>query len=355
VARALGGEQKTIPDRSPNLATDTDGAVMTVVAITGVGGFIGAAAAQRYLAAGATVRGLELPDVAIPDGVETVRGSLTNAAALEAVVQGADIVLHTAAIVAESGNWRDFHRINADGPVLVAEAARAAGVRSFVHLSSVMVHGFAYADGINEDGALDPANNPYCWSKINAEFALADRSVPGEFSVHIIRPGDVYGPGSVPWVLRPVQHMRERTFLYVDPKRSLINHVYIDNLLEAIDVVVAGKDATAGQQFIVTDGQRTLARDFFGWFAEYIGATRLPSLPGWLAEPLVGTVARVLPESMRRRLDLDRQSIRYLRRRGTFDISRIRELGWTPRIDLAEGRVRTAQWLDDLGYSRSAS
>jgi nucleoside-diphosphate-sugar epimerase len=351
VAHTLGREPQKVSNRYPNLATDTDGVVMTVVAITGVGGFIGAAAARRYLAAGATVRGLELPDVAVPEGVEIIRGSLTDASALQAAVQGADIVLHTAAIVAESGNWKDFHRINADGPVLVADAARAAGVRSFVHLSSVMVHGFDYADGINEDGALDPANNPYCWSKINAEFALADRSVPGEFAIHIIRPGDVYGPGSVPWVLRPVQHMRERTFLYVDPKRALINHVYIDNLLEAIDVVVSGKDATAGQPFIITDGQRTLARDFFGWFAEYIGSTRHPSLPGWLAEPLVGTVARVLPESMRRRLDLDRQSIRYLRRRGTFDTSRIRALGWTPRIDLAEGRALTAQWLTELGYT----
>ena len=323
---------------------------MTVIAITGVGGFIGAAAARRYLAAGATVRGLELPGVVVPDGVDTIRGSVTDAAALHAVVEGADVVLHTAAIVAESGDWKDFHRINAEGPVRVCDAARAAGVRSFVHLSSVMVHGFDYADGINEDGALDPADNPYCWSKINAEFALRGRNVPGEFSVHIIRPGDVYGPGSVPWVLRPVQHMREHTFLYVDPKYSVINHVYIDNLLDAIDVVVMGKDATAGQVFIVTDGQRTLARDFFGWFAQQVGSTRHPSLPGWLAEPLVGALARILPESLRNRLDLDRQSVRYLRRRGTFDISRIRALGWTPQIDLAEGRARTAQWLAELGY-----
>ncbi len=320
------------------------------VAITGVGGFIGTAAARRYLAAGATVRGLELPGVAVADGVDVIRGTVTDTEALRSVVEDADLVLHTAAIVAESGEWRDFHRINAEGPVLVADAARAAGVRSFVHLSSVMVHGFDYADGINEDGPLDPADNPYCWSKIDAEYALRNRSVPGEFAVHIIRPGDVYGPGSVPWVLRPVQHMRERTFLYVDPKHSLINHIYIDNLLDAIDIVVAGHDETADQAFIVTDGQRTLARDFFGWFADQMESFGHPALPGWLAEPLVGTLATLLPEKLRSRLDLDRQSIRYLRRRGTFDISRIRSLGWSPRVDLDEGRMRTAQWLADLGY-----
>lgn len=320
------------------------------IAITGVGGFIGAAAAQRYLAKGATVRGLELPGVAVAEGIDVIRGTVTDPAVLRAAVEGADVVVHAAAIVAESGQWRTFHHINAEGPVLVAKTARAAGARSFVHLSSVMVHGFDYADGINEDGPMDPADNPYCWSKVNAEYALRNQSVPGEFSVHIIRPGDVYGPGSVPWVLRPIQHMSARTFLYVDPKRSLINHVYIDNLLDAIDIVVAGKDETADQAFIVTDGQRTLARDFFGYFADQMESFGHPALPGWLAEPLVGTLAFILPEKLRSRLDLNRQSIRYLRRRGTFDISRIRSLGWSPRVDLDEGRIRTAQWLADLGY-----
>ena len=231
----------------------------------------------------------------------------------------------------------------------VALAARQAGARSYVHLSSVMVHGFAFPDGCDEDGPLDHAANPYCASKIRSEFLLRGLDTPGEFNVHIIRPGDVYGPGSIPWIVRPIQHMRSNTFLYVDSPRSVINHVYVDNLVDAIETVVdTGADAS-GKAFIVTDGEASLNRDFYGWYADQLGIRFAPSAPGWLAEPIAGFAAAALPESVRKRLDLDRQSIRYLRRKSAYSNARITALGWTPRVPLTEGRERTAAWLRQVG------
>lgn len=323
------------------------------VAITGAGGFIGSHLARRHLQAGDTVRGLDLPGVEMPDGVEPVHGDLTDPTVIAATVAGCDVVVHTAACVAESGEWSRFHRLNAEAPREVALAARDAGARSFVHLSSVMVHGFDYRDGANEDDPYDPADNPYCWSKIIGEHRLRGISRPGGFHVHIVRPGDVYGPGSVPWVLRPLQHMHDRTFLYVDPRHSVINHVYIDNLLDAIEVIIAGADGTSDRPFIVTDGQRTLMRDFWGWFAQRTPVPRHPALPGWLAEPAVGLLARALPARVAGALDLDRQSIRYLRRRGVFNITRLRSLGWQPRVPLEQGREITADWLAGIGLLRA--
>jgi nucleoside-diphosphate-sugar epimerase len=319
------------------------------VAITGAAGFIGSHLARRYLSDADVVRGLDLPGTTMPEGVEPVYGDLTDPAAITATVAGCDVVIHTAAHVAESGDWSTFYTLNAQAPREVARAARKARVRSFVHLSSVMVHGFHYRDGANEDDPFDPDHNPYCWSKIIAEYQLRGLSRPGEFNVHIVRPGDVYGPGSVPWVLRPVQHMRERTFLYVDPRRSVINHLYIDNLLDAIDVIIAGGETTSDRPFIVTDGQRTLMRDFWGWFAQRSEVTRHPALPGWIAQPAVGLLASVLPQGVATRLDLNRESIRYLRRRGVFDITRIQSLGWQPRVTLDQGRDITADWLMGIG------
>lgn len=324
---------------------------MTTVAVTGVSGFIGDAVARRYADAGATVRGLDrrLPDPAdplTPDAdprVEYVVGDVTRPRSLRQLVDGADIVVHTAAIVAESGNWRDFDRVNAQAPRWVALAARDAGARSFVHLSSVMVHGFDFPDACAEAGPLDHAANPYCATKIRAEHLLTGLGVPGEFAVHIVRPGDVYGPYSTPWIVRPVQHMRERTFLYVEP--SVINHVYIDNLVDAIETVVAAGDAMNGVPVIATDGAATPTREFYGYYADLLGMRWAPTVPGWLAEPAVGALAAALPGTWRRRLDLDRQSIRYLRRRASYDNSRLRSLGWSPRIALAEGRELTAAWL----------
>lgn len=323
----------------------------STIAITGAGGFIGSAIARRYLEHGWTVRGLDLPGVTPPEGIDWHAGDITVDTDIEQFVGGADIVVHTAALVAESGDWSRFHELNAVAPRRIAESARSAGATAFVHLSSVMVHGFDYRDGANEGDPFDPADNPYCWSKIIGEHSLRGVNDPGRFRVHIVRPGDVYGPGSEPWIKRPLRHMAERTFLYVDAAHSVINHVYIDNLVDAIEVIVDAGDQADDQAFIVTDGQRTLMRDFWGWFAERGSRYRHPELPGWVAEPAIGSLARILPRGVSQRLDLDRQSIRYLRRRGTFDTSRIRSLGWSPRVGLDEGRELTLRALTEAGIT----
>ena len=328
---------------------------MRTIAITGVSGFIGDAVARRYADAGWQVRGLDqrLPDPRDPltpnadPRVEYLVGDVTDPEAIRALVTDAELVVHTAAIVAESGDWAAFDRINARAPREVALAARAAGAASFVHLSSVMVHGFAFPHGCHEGSGLDHASNPYCASKIRSEYLLRGLDLPGAFNVHVIRPGDVYGPMSMPWIVRPLQHMRDGTYLYVNG--SVINHVYVDNLVDAIETVVAAGAPASGRAYIATDGVATPAREFWGWYAEQLGMRRALTLPGWLAEPMVGAVAALLPDAWRRRLDLDRQSIRYLRRRAAYSNAALRSLGWQPRVPLEQGREITAAWLRAVG------
>lgn len=327
---------------------------MTTVAVTGASGFIGAAFVRRFAERGHVVHGLDLS----PAGAEAVRatggrfvtGAVTDADAVRAVLEGTDVVVHTAAMVAESGHWPDFVRVNAHAPREVALAARAAGARAVVHLSSVMVHGFDYPDGVGEDGPLDPAGNPYCWTKILSEREILPLHEPGAFDVFVVRPGDVYGPRSVPWTLRPVQHLRAKTFLYVDPGHALVNHVYVDNLLDAVERML--DKGAAGRPYTVTDGVRTLAHDFFGRYQRMLGVRWVPSLSSAAALRLA-RAGRALPRRWQHALDLDRESIRYLMRRGQYATARIRDLGWSPRIDLDEGMARTESWLASEGLLAS--
>lgn len=167
--------------------------------ITGIDEFIGLRAAELAIAQGMKVRGLQSStdenQTARNLGVEMMIGNITDATTAQKACQGVDIVLHTEQIAQEAGSIKDFRTVNVGGTVNMAKAAKKAGVKTFVHLSSVMVYGFNYLDGITESGPLSGENNPYCQTKIEAETELLPLNSPPDFGVIIIRAGDVYGLG----------------------------------------------------------------------------------------------------------------------------------------------------------------
>jgi nucleoside-diphosphate-sugar epimerase len=300
------------------------------VGVTGTG-FIGTAIARRLRHAGHDVVGVDLE----PDrsgeweamGARTVTGDITSAGDMTAFCAGLDTVFHTAALVAESGELTLFEQINVHGTTTVADAARAAGVRRFVHFSSVMVYGFDYPDGVTEDGPVDGAGNPYCITKIAAEEALATRHEPGVFDVFIIRPGDVYGPGSVPWILRPFEAMQAGLWATVGPElEPLINHVYVDNLLDGVWTVLAA--GRSGEPFVVTDRRRTTTQEFYGHVLAMLGVDEVPAISATDAKAF-----------------LDPEAVRYLTRRAQYSCDKVAALGYAPAVDLDEGMARTRAWL----------
>ena len=320
----------------PTTGVGGEGRVMAEhVGITGGGGFIGTALARALRAAGAEVRGLDLDDRAAGAwaelGGDLRTGDVTDPATATAFCRGLDTVVHTAAIVAESGAWDAFRAVNVEGPRTVATAARQAGVRRFVHLSSVMVYGFDFPDGITEDGPLDGADNPYCQTKIESEAAVLELHEPGTFDVYVVRPGDVYGPGSVPWTIRPVTLMRDGLWATIEGDTAIQNHVYIDNLVDGILLVL--DRGTPGEPYVLTDDARTPAREFFGRYLAMLGRDDVPEIS---AEDALA-------------LGVDPEAVRYLCRRATYSCERAKALGYVPAVDLDEGMARTRDWLAGEG------
>lgn len=310
-------------------------AVLGAIGITGTG-FIGTAAARRWRAAGHPVRGVDL----VPDadgawaasGATTMAGDISDPDAMATFCADLDTVVHTAALVAESGDLEVFRAVNVEGTRVVATAAKAAGVRRFVHLSSVMVYGFDYPDGVTEAGPLDGADNPYCITKIESEEAVAALHDPGTFDVFTIRPGDVYGPGSVPWVVRPYEAMAAGVWAGIGAELDpVINHVYVDNLLDGIEVVTSA--GASGEPFVITDRQRTTTAAFYAPLVIDAGLDP-DALPQVTAADAVA-------------LGLDPEAVRYLTRRGVYSADKVAALGYTPAVDLDEGMARTRAWLRD--------
>ena len=153
------------------------------LALTGATGFIGAALLSRLTGAGWHVRALYRPRAGrVPPrlpGVEWLPGNLEDQAALNALVAGADAVIHCAGVV--RGAWRsDFDRVNADGAGRVARAAAGLGrVPRFLLISSL--------------AARMPRLSHYAASKWRGECALKAASESMRWTV--LRPPAVFGPG----------------------------------------------------------------------------------------------------------------------------------------------------------------
>ncbi|GAB1544280.1 hypothetical protein NUACC21_69560 [Scytonema sp. NUACC21] len=128
------------------------------ILITGISGFIGLRTAELAVAQGIKVCGLQDPSDKTKKaqnlGAKVTYGSITNPAVAEAACQGVDVVLHTAELSKEGGSLEQFREINVNGTVNIAKAAKKAGVKTFIHLSSVLVYGFNYPEWVTEDGPL---------------------------------------------------------------------------------------------------------------------------------------------------------------------------------------------------------
>ena len=151
-----------------------------LIAITGATGFAGRHALSVLLARGHRLRALVRTPAraALPAEVETVQGELGDAEAGARLVAGADAVIHFAGALSALRR-EDYFRVNAEGTAKLADAATAARVARFVHISSL--------------SAREPALSAYGASKRAGEEAVLARMAA--LTAIIIRPPAVYGPG----------------------------------------------------------------------------------------------------------------------------------------------------------------
>lgn len=318
----------------------------TRIAVTGAGGFIGLATCARLTADGAQVVGTDR-SAAVRDAVEAAGASfqtadVTDPGATRRSFEGCDGVVHTAALVAEHGRMADFVAVNVGGTRTVLDAARDAGVRRVVHLSSVATLGYEAKHDLGEDAPTRTTGAVYVDTKTASHELALSRGAA------VVRPGDVYGPGSVPWTLRPLALMRAGRFMLPGKGDGILTPVYVDDLVDCVVRALVHPDA-GGQAFIAHDGAPVSAADFFAHYARLLGKERVPRLPA----PLLLAAARV--EELRARLaggapTFSRASLIYVTRGGSYPNARAREvLGWTPRVSLDEGMARTGAWLREQG------
>lgn len=286
------------------------------VGVTGAGGFIGRAVCERLRAAGRDVVEIDLAGAAPVD--------ITDAAAVARALDGCGAVVHTAAIVEETGRMADYVRVNTRGTRNVLDAI---GDGRAVVLSSVAVWGYDFRRDVDESSPPRPCGNPYVDTKGATETLALLRGAT------VIRPGDVHGPGSKPWVLRPLEAMRSGRFVLPGKGEGLMTPVYVDDLVDAITRAL-DEPAAAGRAYTVWDGEAVSAREFFSHHARWLGRP-VRTLP----RPLAALGARLTP-------GVHPDALRFVSRRAVYPNARARdELGWAPQVSLAQGMARSEAWL----------
>jgi nucleoside-diphosphate-sugar epimerase len=277
-----------------------------------------------------------------------VAGDISQPGPWQAAARGCDALIHTAALVAMPTDTSAFWGVNVRGTRLAIEAARDHDVARVVHVSSVVTFGLDFPDGVDERHPVRPTGVAYVDTKIASEQVALMAHAAGEQEVSIVRPGDIYGPGSRPWVLLPLQEMRAHRFALPAMGRGIHSPVYIDDVIDGI-VRVASDPRAAGRVITLSGGVGVRTRDYFGPLGALAGL-RVPSVPtavALAATTVIDRIARV----RRTPNELTPDGVRYLaERRGTYGIETARELlDWVPQVGLADGMARTERWLRDEG------
>jgi uncharacterized protein YbjT (DUF2867 family) len=164
-----------MPGRILNTMTRRRAKIRTL-AVTGGTGFVGSHLLRLALAEGYDVRALTRGWKPPEDEIAWVDGALDRPETLVKLCTGADAVIHVAGSI-NARSRADFETVNVGGTANMIDAARKAGVRRFIHISSL--------------AAREPQLSDYGWSKARSERLVAASGLDWT----IVRPPAVYGPG----------------------------------------------------------------------------------------------------------------------------------------------------------------
>ncbi len=308
--------------------------------VTGANGFVGRALCGAILRAGDSVR-CAVRDISAPHALpkHTLYPSpgLGADADWRRALQGIDSVVHLAArvhMMAETGSDTShiYSQVNTLGTLQLARQASDMGVRRFVFMSTLKIHGEVNASAHPFRESDTPApTDAYAQSKLEAEQGLLRLGAETGMEIVIIRPPIVYGAGVKANFGRLMHAVNGGRILPVGAIRNRRSMVALDNLVD-FTLLCTKHASAANQSFLISDGQDLSTPELVRGLAKAAGKTaRLPSIPMWMLR--TGASALGQQAALQRLCD-----------NLYVDIAKARELlGWTPPLSVAQGLQRAMQ------------
>jgi nucleoside-diphosphate-sugar epimerase len=320
------------------------------VFVTGGTGFVGAHLVKALRARGDTVTALvRRPALAEELGwghdVRQVRGDLNDAAALRQGCAGAAVVFHVAGkIVARSA--AEFMATNRDGTANVLEAARDAGVRRFIHISSLAVAGpTSPGHPIDESRPPAPITN-YGRSKLAAEVLV--RAMPLDWT--IVRPPVVYGEWDRGTLTIFRLARRGVVPVFGDGSQEL-SVIHAEDLAGAL-IAAAVSEATSRRVYFASHPAAITSRAFVLGVGDAVGTRpRIIPMPALVVRGVLLATGTLAHLAGRATLLSSDKAEEYLAPAWTCRSDALtRDTGWHADIDLETGLRRAANWYREVGW-----
>ncbi len=184
----------------------------------------------------------------------------TDTNSLAKALKGIDVLVHCA-----SGDSATIKALVKP----VYEACETAGVKRIVYLSSAAIFGQNLPTGTNDFSKIPHHHpSPYNAAKAQAEKEFFKLRSKGSTELVILRPSIVYGPRSR-WIIEFIKRLLAGQACWLDEGKGIVNGIYIDNLLYAIERALLTKGE--GQAFIVRDEHSYTWRQFYTPFVTGLG------------------------------------------------------------------------------------
>jgi nucleoside-diphosphate-sugar epimerase len=299
---------------------------VSTLAITGGTGFVGSRLIALAIEAGHAVRALTRREQAERAHLEWVGGDLGDTVALARLCDGADAVIHVAGVV--NAPTRDGFAVgNIHGTRNMLAAAEGAGVRRFVHVSSL--------------AAREPGMSDYGWSKAEAERLVEDSLL----DTAMVRPPAIYGPGDMEML--ELFKLAKRGIALLPPGGRL-SVIEVGDLGRLLLALASGNNA--GRSFDCDDGRDN------GWshkeFGLAIGSAigkRVATIS--LPRPLMMAGAHLdrLVRGKSAKLTPDRVAY-FCHEDWVIDTARRPPVDlWKPQVETNAGLAATAAWYREQG------
>lgn len=326
--------------------------------VTGATGLIGSCIVEHLLEQGYEVRALARKTSDLSHlkttGAEIVFGDIEDYDSLPPVVQGVDVVFHSAGRVTVGwGSQQDFEVPIVKGTENILRATAQDGVKRFIYLSSGGIYGKICEGDVpvceSTQCRVDlTADTYYEYAKLQAENAVFDYHNQGKIRATILRLGGVYGPRDRLFADRVFRQVTMLPIIAWPGKSNpRLATIYVSDVAECA-LLASTSDKAVGQAYNVGPPYEIRLKEFANiMLNDGLGQTKFQfTIPYALSYAFCGLME--VWSKLRRAKGmpfLTRQTVRYVNKGLYLDTSKIKEeLGWEPKISAQEGSKLYVKW-----------